>query len=453
MSVIAAISTPQATGGISMIRISGDEAFSVAEKVFRPLGSKKISEMAGYTCCYGKVFDGKEELDDAILTVYRAPKSYTGENVAEISCHGGIYITNRILRAVLSSGASPAGPGEFTRRAFLNGKLSLTQAEAVMDLISASGEQYHRCAVALREGALFLRIQKVKNSLISTLGSLAAWVDYPEEDIPEVENQNLLNTLAENIEELQRLSDTYDGGKILREGIKTVIVGKPNAGKSTLMNFFAGCERSIVTEIAGTTRDVVEETVRFGNLILRLFDTAGIRKTDDIVESAGISLTMKKLQEADLVLAVFDNSALLSVEDNDVIEKAAGKRSVALLNKSDKTSAFQKEALEAKFSAVIEISAKDGTGMEKLHEILEDLFKTGGLDPSAGILANERQKQCAENARNSLKNAYDALAFGETLDAVTILIDEAAGYLLELTGEMVSEEVVEQVFSHFCVGK
>lgn len=453
MSVIAAISTPQATGGISMIRISGEEAFSVAEKVFQPVGSKKISEMAGYTCCYGKVFDGGEELDDAILTVYRAPKSYTGENVAEISCHGGIYITNRILRTVLANGAEPAGPGEFTRRAFLNGKLSLTQAEAVMDLISAQGEQYHRCAVALREGALFSRIQNVKNNLISTLGSLAAWVDYPEEDIPEIENQNLMNTLSENINELQRLSDTYDGGKILREGIKTVIVGKPNAGKSTLMNFFAGCERSIVTEIAGTTRDVVEETVRFGQLILRLFDTAGIRKTDDIVESAGISLTVKKLQEADLILAVFDNSAPLSDEDRDVMEKASGKRSVALLNKSDKASVLEKDELEGRFSSVIEISAKDGTGIEKLQSTLEELFRTGEINPSDGIIANERQKLCAENAKNSLRSAYEALAFGETLDAVTILIDEAAGYLLELTGERVSEEVVSQVFSHFCVGK
>ena len=272
--------------------------------------------MHGYTCAHGAVVDGEDtHVDEVILSVFKAPKSYTGEDVVEISCHGGIYITKKILRLIFENGAKPAEAGEFTKRAFLNGKLSLTQAEAVIDLISAGGKSELKYAIALKDGAIFRRIDKIKRRIISVLGDLAAWADFPEDDIPEVDPENLLETLKGIYESLVETNKTYDYGRIIREGINTVISGKPNVGKSTLMNCLSGFERSIVTEVAGTTRDIIEETVQLGEIKLRLSDTAGIRKTDDIVEGIGVNLAFKRIDEADLVLALFDNSSEITDED------------------------------------------------------------------------------------------------------------------------------------------
>ena len=453
MSTITAISTPHAAGGISVIRISGEKAFEIGNKVFKAANGKNISEMQGYTCAYGKVFDNENELDDAILTVFRCPKSYTGEDVVEISCHGGIFISNKVLRTVISCGAVPAEAGEFTKRAFLNGKLSLTQAEAVMDLISSQGEQAHKSAVAMHEGALFNRIKVESDKLIALLGELGAWVDYPEEDIPAVESNNLLVTLSGVLSTLHHIAKTYDSGKIIREGIETAIVGRPNVGKSTLMNLLSGYERSIVTEIAGTTRDVVEESVRLGDIVLRLSDTAGIRNTEDVVEGVGVRLAYKKLENADLVLVLFDNSQILQDEDFTIIEKLNGKKTVAIINKSDKDNQIDKSFIEKHFVNVVEISAMSGGGIDKLKNIIEEMFHTNEIDVSAGIIANERQKRCLDMAISALSDAISALEIGETLDAVTVLIDEGANFLLELTGEKTTEAVVDEVFSHFCVGK
>ena len=453
MSTITAIATPHAAGGISVIRISGERSFTLAEKVFYPYGDKKIEAMSGYTCAYGKIFDGDTKLDDGVLTVFRAPRSYTGEDVVEISCHGGIFITNQVLRAVISAGAVPAEAGEFTKRAFLNGKLTLTQAEAVMDVISSQGEQALKSALAVRDGALFRRIKEISDQLITLLGELGAWVDYPEEDIPAVETGTLIRTLKGSITALDAILSTYDNGKILREGIHTAIIGKPNVGKSTLMNLLSGYERSIVTDIAGTTRDIVEESVRLGDLVLRLSDTAGIRDTQDTVENAGVQLAYKKIEEAQLILAIFDNSREIDDEDKDLIERLSGKKAIALLNKADQAPKLQKEFIANAFENVIEVSAKSGEGVEALQKALESRFALNEFDSSAGVLANERQKLCAQSALSSLCEAVEALEYGETLDAVTVLIDEAAGRLLELTGEKTTEAVVDEVFSHFCVGK
>lgn len=453
MSTIAAIATPHAVGGISVIRISGENALSMAEKVFKPAGKKAVFAMKGYTCAYGDIYGGGEKLDDGVLTVFRAPKSYTGEDVAEISCHGGLFITKRVLQAVLEAGAVPAQAGEFTRRAFLNGKMSLTQAEAVMDVISSQGEQALRSALALREGALFSRIRVITGKLLTLLGELGAWVDYPEEDIPAVEEESLQSSVSEAASALEALLSTYESGKILREGIPTVIAGKPNVGKSTLMNRLSGYERSIVTDIAGTTRDVVEESVRLGDMVLRLSDTAGIRDTSDAVESVGVRLAYKKLEEAQLVLAVFDNSEPLSEEDKALLHTLSGKHAVALLNKSDRPARLEKHILSGHFEHLVEISARDGEGLETLKQVLQKIFALDQLDSSSGVLANERQKLCARQALASLKEALTALSMGETLDAVTVLIDEAAASLLELTGERTTQAVVDEVFSHFCVGK
>ncbi|WP_044975469.1 tRNA uridine-5-carboxymethylaminomethyl(34) synthesis GTPase MnmE [Ruminococcus sp. HUN007] len=454
MSTVAAISTPNAVGGIAVIRISGEDAFAVSDRVFKAYSGKKVSEMEGYTCAYGEVSEKGEKLDDVVLTVFRAPKSYTGEDVAEISCHGGLFITRQILRLVLASGAELAEPGEFTKRAFLNGKMSLTQAEAVMDVISSTGKNELKFAVALKDGAMFRRITSVREKLVKILGDLAAWADYPEEeDIPFVEPDKLEADLVDIRSDLMKLSATYDYGKIIREGINTVIVGRPNVGKSTLMNCLSGYERSIVTNIAGTTRDVVEEYVKIGELTIRLSDTAGIRNTDDQIEQRGVEIAYGKIKEADLILAVFDSSEHLSDDDRKIIDSLKERNAIALLNKSDKERVADIEYLREHFKYVIEISAKTSGGIEGLEEVLEKMFINEEIDSNDGIIANERQKLCLEMSLDSVNEALAALKAGESLDAVTVVIDEALAALLKLTGEKVTDSVVDEVFSRFCVGK
>lgn len=454
MSTIAAISTPVGTGGISVIRISGENALKISGEIFEPVSTRLTpEEMEGYTCAYGKIVSDGEYYDDCVLTVFKAPRSYTGENIAEISCHGGIFVTESILQLIYSKGAVPAGPGEFTKRAFLNGKTDLIRAEAVMDVISAQGKASSRCAAALRQGALFTRINAVSVKLIHLLGKIGAWVDYPEEDIPEVDSGAMLENLGTAAQELERILSTYDCGKIIREGVDTAIVGKPNVGKSTLMNLLSGCERSIVTDIAGTTRDIVEESVRLGDIVLRLSDTAGIRATEDVVESFGVKKAGEKIETAELILAVFDNSAALTPEDIEIADKCAGKNAVAVINKTDREPALDTDYIESRFPRTVYISAVKGEGLQQLQEVLTDLFKTDSIDYNAGVLANERQRSCVRNSLNALRESMDAIKQGYTLDAVNIIIDEAENYLLELTGEKASEAVVNEVFSHFCVGK
>ncbi|MCH5194762.1 MAG: tRNA uridine-5-carboxymethylaminomethyl(34) synthesis GTPase MnmE [Oscillospiraceae bacterium] len=454
MATIAAISTPRASGGISVIRISGENALSAADKIFTPLSDKKKpSEMEGYTCAYGKIGDGDTVLDDGVLTVFRAPRSYTGEDVVEISCHGGIFVTEQVLRLILSKGAVPAEPGEFTKRAFLNGKMSLTQAEAVMDVISAGGRAELRHAAALRDGALFRSIKSVSDGILQLLASLAAWVDYPDDDIPAVTDEEISDTLTAAIKKLDTLLAGYDSGRILRQGVDTAIVGKPNVGKSTLMNLLAGCERSIVTDIAGTTRDIVEESVRLGDIVLRLSDTAGIRETGDIVENAGVELAKKKLDTADLILAVFDTGEELSPEDTEIAESCREKNAVAILNKSDREQKLDFSKIGDCFKKSIFCSAREGTGLDELTSALEELFQMENIALDVGVLANERQRSCAENARAAFSEALSAFRGGATYDAVTVLIDDGENFLLELTGERASEAVVNEVFSRFCVGK
>lgn len=454
MSTIAAISTPRAQGGISVIRISGEEALAAADKIFRPVScEKKPSEMDGYTCAYGKITDGGEIIDDGVLTVFRAPKSYTGEDVAEISCHGGIFVTERVLRLILSKGARPAEAGEFTKRAFLNGKMNLTQAEAVMDIISADGRASLKYAEALREGALYRRIKSISDGMLKLLASLAAWVDYPDDDIPAVEEYEIEAALKKAVSDLNELLSSYDSGRIVREGLDTVIVGKPNVGKSTLMNLLAGCDRSIVTDIAGTTRDIVEESVRLGDIVLRLSDTAGIRETSDAVEKVGVDRAQKKLDTADLILAVFDMGTAVTDEDRELAEKCRGRNAVAVLNKSDLEQKFDFTQITDCFKESVTVSAGNGEGTERLQAAVEKISGLVNFSPDMGVLANERQRSCAGKARVSFAEALEALGSGATFDAVTVLIDDGENALLELTGERASEAVANEVFSRFCVGK
>ena len=452
MSTIAAIATPDAPGGISVIRISGNDAFVISDRIFRSFAGKSVQDMEGYTCAYGNIVDADEVVDDVVLTVFRAPKSYTGENVAEISCHGGRYITRKILRLILKNGAEPAGAGEFTKRAFLNGKMSLTQAEAVMDVISSAGETELRYANALKDGAVFRRINGLKNDLVKILADLAAWADFPEEDVPEVRPEVLLSELEELSQKFAKLAATYDSGRIIRDGINTVIVGRPNAGKSTLMNCLSGFQRSIVTDIEGTTRDVIEESIKLGDFTLRLSDTAGIRSTDDVIENMGVEIAFSRMKEADLIFAVFDSSRELSDEDKRIISNIDLSKSVAIINKIDADSKIDRNYIYSIFKYVAEISAKNEDGIEKIEKILEEMFEHNDK-PENGFIANERQKNCLERAAEYVNEAKTALESGVLLDGITVLLDSASEKLMELTGEKVSEAVVDDVFSRFCVGK
>lgn len=453
MSAIAAISTPNAPGGIAVIRISGDTALEIADRVFQSVSGKKAVNMSGYTCSYGTAFDGDERLDDCILTVFKAPNSYTGENVAELSCHGGLYVTKRILRAILKNGAESAAAGEFTKRAFLNGKLDLTQAEAVMDIISAKGNIELKMAESLRDGAAFRKSQSAKKKLIKILGDLAAWADYPDEDIPEVEPESLMISLKDIRNELGSLIKGYDYGKILREGIDTVIIGRPNVGKSTLFNCLSGCERSIVTEIAGTTRDVIEESVKIGDLTLRLSDTAGIRDTDDVIEGIGVNIAYKRLDEAQLIIAVFDGSCPLTEDDINLLKKLKDKKAIAVINKNDVEQKIDSDIIKSNNIQIVYISAKENKGIQEVQQAIESLFEANELDFESGTAANERQKRCIDLCLQQIDEAISALESGVLLDAITVLLDEAVQHILELTGEKATVAVVDEVFSRFCVGK
>ncbi len=451
---IAAISTAEAPGGIGIVRVSGPEALLIADRVFKAKNGGSLSEARGYTARFGGAFtrDG-EKLDDVVALVFRAPKSYTGEDVAELSCHGGLYVTRRLLREVLAAGAVPAGPGEFTRRAYLNGKMDLAQAEAVMQLIGASGEQAARAAQAASGGALSQKMQEMRESLKGTAAQLAAWADFPDEDVPEVENKPLLEALEGYIQALSALLRGFEQGKAFREGVDTVICGRPNAGKSTLMNLLAGCSRSIVTEYPGTTRDIIEETVLVGGVPLRLADTAGLRDTEDPVEQIGVQAARERMGTAQLVLAVFDSSQPLAEEDAALIETLEKTRCIAVINKTDLPSSGIQQKIEESFVHTACISASTGQGLSELEKAIGQVLGTADFNPAAGILSTERQRADAARAKAALEEGASALKMGMTLDAVTVCVEEALSALYALTGENAAEEIVDEVFSTFCVGK
>lgn len=450
---IAAIATPQAAGGIGIVRISGEKATEIADKVFCAADGMLLNVSKGYTAHYGYVHNGNNKIDEAIALVFKTPRSYTGEDVVELSCHGGLYVIRCVLRAVLDNGARMAEAGEFTRRAFENGKKSLTQAEAVMDIISAQGEQAARAAMAAMDGNLAKKISKIKKELTDYAAHLAAWADYPEEDLIPVDNATLSNDLHKCIVELKKMIAEGDKGKIIRDGVDTVIVGKPNVGKSTLMNCLAGCDRSIVTHYAGTTRDIVEEKVVVGDVILRLADTAGIHDTLDPVEKIGVEKAKDRMNKAGLVIAVFDNSTPLDQDDINLIQSIKNSSCVAVINKNDMDPMLDYDYIKRNIQKVVYISAKDENGIDELGTAISDLLGVADINPSDGILSGERQLTCCKNCLISVEEARNALDSGMTLDAVNVSLDSAISFLLELTGERVTDVVTDAVFHNFCVGK
>ncbi len=452
-TTVAAISTAQGEGGIGIIRISGNEAIEIADKVFTAVSGKKLSEHKGYTASFGYIKKDGEKLDEAVATIFRAPKSYTGEDVAELSCHGGMFITKEVLRAVLEAGAKPAPAGEFTKRAFLNGKLDLTEAEAVIDIISAKNKAAARAAISAKEGALWNRIEIIKRKLVTTAAHLSAWADYPEEDIEEVNEEKLKQTFNECMFDLNKLLETYDKGQTVKEGIDTVIAGKPNTGKSTLMNLISGHNRSIVTDIPGTTRDIVEETALVGDIVLRLSDTAGLRETADEVEKIGVRIAKERIDSCGLVLAVFDFSRELDDDDKALIEQIKDAPVIAVINKADLDGKLDEGYICNRIKRIVKISAKTGEGFESLEKEVANIAGTENFNPSEGILANERQRNAVFEAKGALKEAVNALEVGMTFDAVEVALEDAIEKILELTGERATEVVVDNVFHNFCLGK
>lgn len=453
MSTVCAIATPPAAGGISVIRISGERAAEIAARIFRPVSGRSAEELPGYRAAYGKIYDGGELLDDGVLLMYRAPHSYTGEDTAEISCHGGIYVTRRVLSACVKAGAQPAGPGEFTKRALLNGKLSLTQAEAVADIISAQGGQLLSCANGQRDGALFRRMEDCAAKIMEMSSQISAWIDYPDDDTPVVTQEWLTEKLSAVQDMFRELLAGYDTGRMLREGISCAIVGKPNAGKSTLMNSLAGQQRSIVSDIEGTTRDIVEETVALGDIVLRIADCAGIRETSDPIEKIGVDIMLRRLESADIILAVFDGSREISAEDERLLKLLSGRNVVAIVNKTDLPQKLDCSVIEAALGAPVKLSAKQDNAAALLERAVSERLDLDRLDPDAGFIANERQRDCIIRASEAVDGAVSAAELGVTPDAVGVMLEQALDAVYELSGKRAGDEVIDEVFRRFCVGK
>ncbi len=453
---IAAISTPYGRGGIAVIRISGDGAFAAADKFFKSLSGKRLSELDGGTTAYGRIYHGGEAIDDGIASVFRAPHSYTGEDTVEISCHGGIMLSQTVLESAIVSGCRYAEAGEFTKRAFLNGKIGLSQAEAVMGLIDASSKESIRLSSAQSRGALAQRLGSLRSRLTDIIASVYAYIDYPDEDLTDMSADELLSGVTAIKNDINALLGTYRIGKAVCEGIVTAIVGKPNTGKSSVLNKILGKERAIVTEIAGTTRDTVEETVNVGKVTLRLCDTAGIRVTDDTVEKIGVDRAKKLVSDgAELILAVFDGSRELDNGDCELIEclKTTSAEIIPIINKSDLMAKLDITRLASLGKPSI-ISSVTGQGFDALLERISELFVSEKIDyDTTPVIANARQNAALMSAYSHIENAELALSSGATQDVAGLDLELALGCLGELDGRAVSGEIVDNIFGRFCVGK
>lgn len=446
MSTIAAISTPLGSGGIAVIRISGDKAFCVADKLFVCHKARRLFEVDANTVVHGKLYDiNRNLIDDVLVSVFKAPHSFTGEDVIEINCHGGILIAKKVLKAVLDAGAVLAGKGEFTKRAFLNGKMDLTQAEGVMDLINSVSDKGASLAVYQLEGRLSTNIKRIRESLMEVMTHIEAAIDFPDEGIEELEYENIKNTLYDCLKKTEKLISTASYGKILKDGMPVAVVGKPNVGKSSLLNAISGSDKAIVTDIAGTTRDIVEEYVNIGGIAVKLMDTAGIHETKDKVETIGVEKSVGAISDAMLVLAVFDNSKSLDIEDRKILELIENKRHINVLNKCDLGEVNEIDG--------IKISAKDFSGLENLLDKIEQSIQNCDIEENDDVITNERHYEALIKSREFVKLAYDAHISGMPVDLTALDIKSAIESYGEIIGLTVSEEIVDNIFSKFCVGK
>lgn len=451
---IAAIATAMSNSGIGIIRISGDEAFSIAEKIFRrPSGIKIRTDVRNI--CYGHICDGDEVLDEVLMVVMKGPHSYTAEDTVEINCHGGVLMMKRILETVIKYGARPAEPGEFTKRAFLNGRIDLSQAEAVMDVINSENQYALKSSVGQLGGNLSKKVRELRETIISQVAQIESALDDPEHVSLDGYPDMLREVLKPVIGDIERLLRSADNGKVMREGVRTVIVGKPNVGKSSLLNVLVGEERAIVTDIAGTTRDTLEEHIQMEGISLNVVDTAGIRDTGDMVEKIGVSRAKSAAETADLIIYVVDASAPLDDNDRDIIQMIRGRKAVVLLNKTDLEAVVTAEYMEDLTGyPVIQVSAKEGTGIEELENQIKSMFYEGEINFNDEIyITNIRHKTALTESLKSLMMVMDSIESGMPEDFFSIDLMDAYARLGSIIGEEVGEDLINEIFSKFCTGK
>ena len=451
---IAAISTPRGEGGIGIVRISGKEAFEILAKIFKPKSKKKISELKSFTINYGMIYNNDEIVDEVLVSILRAPNTYTKENIVEINCHGGYVITQKVLETVLRHGARHSEIGEFTRRAFLNGRIDLTQAEAVLDIIHGKTEKSVSLSLNQLRGDLKEQIATLKLLLLDVAAHINVVLDYPEEGIDDPLPTNLVDNLNFVMDTANLLIKSYDKGKMIKEGIKTAIVGKPNVGKSSILNSVLREERAIVTHVPGTTRDIIEEIINLNGIPLILVDTAGIRKTEDIVEHLGIEKSKKMMEDADLILFVIDASKKINEEDMAIHEKIKTENVIGIINKIDISENIDISSLH-KVKNWIEISAKDNIGIEEMEKKIYSFIVSEDIKENSEklIITNIRHKTALEKTKDAINNIFETINTGLPMDLIAVDLKEALDSLSEVTGEISSEDLLDHIFKNFCVGK
>ncbi len=451
---IAAISTPYAPGGIGIIRLSGEGAIEIANKIFKPKKGIKLKDKNTHTITFGEIFDPKTEeiVDECLASVMRAPNTYTGEDICELNCHGGLLLCNRVLALCMENGATLAEGGEFTKRAFLNGKMDLTKAEAVMDLISATNETALAIAATQIGGHMADKLHNLREELIFLCANILVEVEYPEDDPPPLEESISYITLCNILAEVDKIYASFGAGKAIKDGVSTAILGTPNVGKSSILNILAGYEKAIVTDIAGTTRDILEEKVSLGKVNLNLQDTAGIRETTDSVEKIGVERAKSLLEKCDLFYYVLDSSAPLSGTDIEMMELLDPKKTIIILNKTDLFG--ERPEIDDKFIHIVYFSAANRSGLDELKEITEEVVLGEFLNiKNMDIITNQRQKDCLLRAKTALESAKGGLDSGFTFDIVAIDLEDAIGHLGEITGQKASDDIITNIFSRFCLGK
>ena len=455
-TTIAAISTAMSASGIGIVRMSGPESMDVISRIYRSKnGGKNIKEVKSHTIHYGYIFDGEEVVDEVLVMVMRAPRTYTGEDTVEIDCHGGVYAMKKVLETVLRNGAQIAEPGEFTKRAFLNGRLDLSQAEAVMDVIQAKSAVALKSSLQQLKGSVLRAIKEIRSSILYQIAFIESALDDPEHISLEGYPEKLRKIVDEEYEKVETLLKSADDGRMIQEGIKTVILGKPNAGKSSLLNFLVGEDRAIVTDIAGTTRDTLEEYISLHGISLRIIDTAGIRETEDVVEKIGVGKAKKMAEDADLILYVVDSSLPLDENDREIMELLGGRKSIVIYNKTDLESAVDIKKLKEKTgSPVIPVSVVEETGITELEETIKKMFFRGEISFDDEVyITNARHKTALEEALESLKMVRESIETAMSEDFFSIDLMSAYESLGKIVGESVGEDLVNEIFSRFCVGK
>lgn len=455
-TTIAAISTAMSASGIGIVRMSGPESMDVISRIYRSKnGGKNIKEVKSHTIHYGYIFDGEEVVDEVLVMVMRAPRTYTGEDTVEIDCHGGVYAMKKVLETVLRNGAQIAEPGEFTKRAFLNGRLDLSQAEAVMDVIQAKSAVALKSSMQQLKGSVLRAIKEIRSSILYQIAFIESALDDPEHISLEGYPEKLRKIVDEEYEKVETLLKSADDGRMIQEGIKTVILGKPNAGKSSLLNFLVGEDRAIVTDIAGTTRDTLEEYISLHGISLRIIDTAGIRETEDVVEKIGVGKAKKMAEDADLILYVVDSSLPLDENDREIMELLGGRKSIVIYNKTDLESVVDiKELKEKTGNPVIPVSVVEETGITELEETIKKMFFRGEISFDDEVyITNARHKTALEEALESLKMVRESIETGMSEDFFSIDLMSAYESLGKIVGESVGEDLVNEIFSRFCVGK